>query len=83
MTSLRLASSALAAVLVVAACSGPAATVAPTPPATAAPSPAVPTSGAIGTFDEAIGAVLQIEAVGTFRDPEAGERVESGGAPAS
>ena len=46
--------------------------------ATAAPSPSPSTGGAVGSFDEAIDAVLQIEAVGTFRDPEEGERVESG-----
>jgi len=78
MTSLRFASAALGAVLVVAACSSPAATVAPSPSATAAPSPSPSTGGAVGSFDEAIDAVLQIEAVGTFRDPEEGERVESG-----
>lgn len=77
MTSHRIASGAVAIVLV-AACSSPAATLVPTPSATALPSPSPSASGAVGNFDDAIDAVLQIEATGTFRDPEAGERVESG-----
>lgn len=66
--------------LVVIACGGATATTAPaTPSATAAPTPSPSaTGGALQHFDEAIDAVLQIEAVGTFRDPDEGEHVASG-----
>ncbi len=76
----RLAPATLAVVLVAVGCGAPAATSSPsaTPPATAAPTPEPSTSGALATFDDAIEAVLQIEATGTFRDPEQGERVETG-----
>jgi serine protease Do len=80
MTLRRGVPAALAAVLIAAACAGPAATTAPTSAPSASPSvaPSPSAGGALSTFDEAIDAVLQIEAVGTFRDPEEGERVESG-----
>ncbi len=74
----RLAPPVLAAVLIVAACSSPAATVAPSPSAPASASPSASAGGAIGSFDDAIEAVLQIEAVGAFRDPDQGEQVETG-----
>jgi serine protease Do len=76
MTSLRIAPWALA--VIVAACSSPAATLAPSPSATLPPSPSPSAGGAVRSFDDAIDAVLQIEAVGTFRDPDAGEHVASG-----
>lgn len=77
MTSLRIASGALVALLV-AACGTPASTPTATSSATEAPSASPSGGGAIGSFDDAIDAVVQIEAVGTFRDPEAGEQVGTG-----
>ena len=77
MSSRRVVPAALGALLILAGCSTPAATVAPTASITASPS-ASAAGGPLTSFDNAIEAVLQIEAVGTFRDPEVGEQVETG-----
>jgi serine protease Do len=81
----RLVAAALGCVLIVGGCgAAPAASTSATSAATAAatPAPSAPeasaASGALTKFDEAINAVIQIEATGSFRDPEAGEQVGSG-----
>lgn len=76
----RLVSALVATVLIATGCGAPAASTAPAATSTPAESssPLASPSGAIAGFADAIDAVLQIEATGTFRDPEVGEQVETG-----